>query len=97
LGDFPEPDFLGPTIRRGGFQLSDDAVALLKKHSYPSNVRELYSVLMRAAALAQGSMIQASDLEFLNYDDEPKERTSIGTIRRELAAAHAELVPEPQQ
>lgn len=80
--------FLG---RRAGVQLSDEAAALLQKHPYPGNVRELYSVLARAAALAEGDVIKPSELEFFIYDDEPKEKVSGDSIRRELATARAEL------
>lgn len=80
--------FLG---RQGKARLSDEAAGRLQKHPYPGNVRELYAVLARAAALADSGVIQAGDLEFLSYDDEPRDRPDTDTLRRELAAARADL------
>lgn len=77
--------------RDGDVHLSVEAATRLQKYSYPGNVRELYTVLARAAALADGSVIQAADLEFFKYDDKPEERSDTDTIRRELAAARADL------
>jgi len=42
--------------------LSDEAVSLLRKHSFPGNVRELENVLERALALGDGHRIEAEDL-----------------------------------
>jgi DNA-binding NtrC family response regulator len=39
-----------------------EALALLESHSWPGNVRELRNAVLRAAVLAQGSLIAASDL-----------------------------------
>jgi DNA-binding NtrC family response regulator len=37
-------------------------LALLRRHSYPGNVRELSNIIERAVALAAGPRIEASDL-----------------------------------
>jgi transcriptional regulator with GAF, ATPase, and Fis domain len=48
-----------------------DAVAALQSHSWPGNVRELKNVVERAASLAEGSLVQRSDLMF-NRDTTPR-------------------------
>ncbi len=49
--------FLGP-----GRRLDASAQRALQQHVWPGNVRELKNVMQRAALLAQGEVIQASDL-----------------------------------
>ncbi len=53
---------LAGQARSGMPKLSDDAVAVLKSHTFPGNVRELENVLERAMTLCEGSEIRASDL-----------------------------------
>jgi two-component system response regulator PilR (NtrC family) len=48
--------------RGGAPGLSEDAVALLKAHPFPGNVRELENVLERAMTLCESSEIRAADL-----------------------------------
>jgi len=52
--------------RRGGAsnppRLADDALAALGGYAFPGNVRELESLLERAAALAEGPLLHAADL-----------------------------------
>ncbi len=43
-------------------RLEPDAMALLERYSWPGNVRELRNVIERAALLARGRTIRASDL-----------------------------------
>jgi len=45
-----------------GKQLSEDAERALQRHPWPGNVRELRNVMQRAALLARGDHITASDL-----------------------------------
>ena len=54
--------------------LSDEAAALLRKHSFPGNVRELENVLERALALGDGERIEAEDL-LLNVSGTPNHST----------------------
>jgi len=47
---------------RGALTLSADALAALRTHPFPGNVRELENVLQRAAALCEGNVIRPADL-----------------------------------
>src|SRR5262249_42300192 len=42
--------------------ISRDALAVLEKHSWPGNIRELRNVIERAVALCHGQEIQLEDL-----------------------------------
>src|SRR5207245_993155 len=58
--------FLGKIAAREGRaapSLSRDAVAALLGYSFPGNVRELENLLEGAAALVQGPVIEAADLQ----------------------------------
>ena len=45
-----------------GKRLGEDAARALQRHAWPGNVRELRNVMQRAALLAQGEAITATDL-----------------------------------
>lgn len=45
-----------------GKRLGDDAERALMRHAWPGNVRELRNVMQRAALLARGDVVSASDL-----------------------------------
>ena len=45
-------------------QLDAGAIDALQQHSFPGNVRELENILERALALADGNVLQKSDLKF---------------------------------
>jgi transcriptional regulator of acetoin/glycerol metabolism len=49
-------------LGRSGLALSREAVAALEAHAWRGNVRELRNVILRAAAVAAGSVIEPSDL-----------------------------------
>jgi DNA-binding NtrC family response regulator len=49
----------------GNKRLAANAAALLVKHTWPGNVRELKNAMERAAVLARGDVINASDLGFI--------------------------------
>jgi DNA-binding NtrC family response regulator len=51
--------------RAGNKRLAADAARLLVEHAWPGNVRELKNAMERAAALARGDVIAASDLDFI--------------------------------
>jgi len=42
--------------------LSASAIAFVKRHGWPGNVRQLYNVLVQAAVLAEGAVLERSDL-----------------------------------
>jgi len=69
--------FLDAIAARGGErrQLSAGARALLEDYSFPGNVRELKSLVERAAIVAEGRVIEVADilLPELGGDDEPAE------------------------
>lgn len=46
----------------GRFRLDDDAIAVLKRHAFPGNVRELATALGRAAVMAKSGVIRLADL-----------------------------------
>ena len=59
------PDDILPLARRflpAGKRLSSDAERALRAHAWPGNVRELRNALQRAALLARGDTIGATDL-----------------------------------
>jgi DNA-binding NtrC family response regulator len=49
-------------------QVADEAMALLRKHNWPGNVRQLENALLRAAIVARGSALTA---DHLNLDIDP--------------------------
>ena len=55
---------------RGPVSLADDAMAVLQRHPFPGNVRELENILERATALCDGPVIGPSDL-YLPRSDGP--------------------------
>jgi len=62
LGKFAEE--MGKDIRG----LTPEAMSALEKHPFPGNVRELENIIQRGVVLAEGDMIQRSDLELLEQE-----------------------------
>lgn len=50
----------------GSRDLTDDALAALRRHSWPGNLRELHNVISRAALLARRRPVRASDVRILH-------------------------------
>jgi two-component system NtrC family response regulator len=48
--------------KRGRLGISEEALAVIERHTWPGNVRELENVIKRAVILAEGAVIQAADL-----------------------------------
>ncbi len=69
-------------------ELSSNAMQALQAYDYPGNVRELYSMLERAAVIAQGDIITRDDLgrldEVLKADDSAVLRSELESTRKEL-------------
>ena len=51
--------------------LSREAIETLTSYPWPGNIRELESTMARAALSAAGTVIRASDIEFLHPSDAP--------------------------
>jgi two-component system NtrC family response regulator len=60
-------------LKRGRLGINDEAIAAIERHRWPGNVRELENVIKRAVILADGQVIQATDLalEASATEDEP--------------------------
>jgi DNA-binding NtrC family response regulator len=69
--------------------LSTDAMALLQRHAFPGNVRELRNVLERAALLTDGASIDSAHMAFALGSDEP------AYARRAAAPTASQGLPAP--
>jgi DNA-binding NtrC family response regulator len=58
--------------------ISDDAMTLLRTHSWPGNIRELENTIERAVALANQAMLTPEDLP-LEVRESPTKETSMDT------------------
>ena len=67
-------------VGRRGLSIAEDALAILRAHAWPGNVRELRNVILRAAAVAPGTRIEAADLLL---DAAPPPATAREPSRRE--------------
>jgi DNA-binding NtrC family response regulator len=75
-----------------GFQA--DALERLRSHDWPGNVRELHNVIERAALMAEGPRVKASDITLFSRSgglgaagwrpELPPEGVSLGEVEREL-------------
>lgn len=76
-----------------GFVVAKDAVAALRKYDFPGNLRELESILSRAALISENATIHAKDLPIpkANRKQPPELPGDANTVRRELDAAVREL------
>jgi DNA-binding NtrC family response regulator len=55
---------IAANLKHAQIQLAADALAALKRYSWPGNIRELRNVLERAALLCEEGTIRAGDLHF---------------------------------
>ncbi|MGE5327004.1 MAG: sigma-54-dependent transcriptional regulator [Deltaproteobacteria bacterium] len=55
---------IAANLKHAQIRLAPDALAALKRYSWPGNIRELRNVLERAALLCDGGTIHAGDLHF---------------------------------
>ncbi len=59
-------DKIGGRLNRGGFSITDEAMAMFLNHTWPGNVRELENVIERAILATTGTVIGPEVLNFLN-------------------------------
>jgi transcriptional regulator with GAF, ATPase, and Fis domain len=64
--------------RTESWRLSPEAVAALEEYRFPGNVRELRNILERATLVADGAVIETSDLPRSVLDAAPDTSTSTG-------------------
>jgi transcriptional regulator with PAS, ATPase and Fis domain len=72
---------------RAGAHFSDAAALALEKHDWPGNVRELRNLMMQAAVLADGDVIQPADLPLVSAAAAPPHRkpaTTLEDMEREM-------------
>jgi DNA-binding NtrC family response regulator len=82
--------FLEAVSRERELRLAEDARARLTAHVWPGNVRELRNVIERAAALADGTLVRARDLEGLTApatNDDRALSTRVENIERDAIVA----------
>ncbi|MEO1171050.1 MAG: sigma-54 dependent transcriptional regulator [Myxococcota bacterium] len=56
---------------RPGTDIAPDAMAALRSHSWPGNIRELRNVIERSVSLLRGRTLTREDLDMLNVASEP--------------------------
>jgi transcriptional regulator with GAF, ATPase, and Fis domain len=81
--------------RNMSMAFAGDAVQTLQGHSWPGNVRELKNVVERAASLAEGSLVQRSDLMF-NRDTGPRSSSSSGGGNGQRGGGNGTALPAPE-
>ncbi len=79
---------LAEAFRGDGKPFAESARNALLRHAWPGNVRELRNVVQRAALLAQGERIEASDL---HLPKPPPQKTAV-TVEPEKADIEAALL-----
>ena len=55
---------IAANLKHAQLQLADDALAALKRYTWPGNIRELRNVLERAALLSEDGVIRSGQLDF---------------------------------
>ena len=74
---------------RVGMRLGEAATQKLLRYSWPGNIRELESVIQRAALLAAGQVIQAQEMELADDEANPFTRSTLQEAKAE-AVEHFE-------
>ncbi len=68
---------MNPTV--GGF--APAALAAIDSHRWPGNVRELENRVKRAVIMAEGKLVRAEDLDFVDADDQENEALNLKAAR----------------
>jgi DNA-binding NtrC family response regulator len=74
-------DKYGAKLGRSGCTVSPEAMALLHRHTWPGNVREVENVIERALVLGTGSVINTEDLPDRLRDQPPANGSGIAGRR----------------
>ncbi|MEM6531414.1 MAG: sigma-54 dependent transcriptional regulator [Myxococcota bacterium] len=80
---------------RPGTQIAPDAMAALRTHRWPGNIRELRNVLERSVSLLRGNQLTRDDLDMLNVSSgsvEPGAEFGLELTLAEVEAAHVARV-----
>jgi transcriptional regulator with PAS, ATPase and Fis domain len=78
-------------------ELGDDAIAALRRYSWPGNIRELRFVLLRAVHICEGKLIKAQDLclpPVAGQDAGELPPPGSGDPREPLRAAEKQMIQE---
>lgn len=78
LGDINR-QFRSEEPRYGDKSVSDTAISFVKRHGWPGNIRQLYNVLLQAAVMAEGDVLERNDL-VAALAEMPEVDRSIGSI-----------------
>jgi two-component system NtrC family response regulator len=65
--------------KRGGMNLSEDAIHAIENHTWPGNVRELENAVKRAVIMADGNQIGRADI---GLDASPADQTEFINLRQ---------------
>jgi transcriptional regulator with AAA-type ATPase domain len=90
-GDIPELAQLFLSKYGPLHSFSQDALIRLKSHAYPGNVRELESVVRRAASMSNSEIIVPDDLGLVETPSVASERRNEQDLREEIARLTSEL------
>jgi transcriptional regulator with PAS, ATPase and Fis domain len=78
-------------------RLSEGALDALERYAWPGNVRELRNVVVQAAVMADGPVIEAGDLPFLVQSAPPKALTLEGMEREMILKVMTDTGGQQQQ
>ena len=97
------PDDIRPLARfflerhEPSLQLSDPALDVLERYGWPGNVRELRNIVVQAAIVANGRIIEAEDLPWLVQSASPKQATLLDMEREMILKVMADTGGVQQQ